>query len=53
MGVRRSTIDAHAPRRAYSAPVLVALDMKGTQGDVGAYVDGAEGALFTSGGGPQ
>lgn len=53
MGVRRSTIDAHAPRRAYSAPVLVALDLRVTQGDSGPHIDGERGQYFTSGGGPR
>jgi hypothetical protein len=39
-------------RRPYAAPGLVALDLRVTQGDTGAAVDGAFGAYFTSGGGP-
>ena len=39
--------------RAYSAPVLVALDLRSTHGDDGVPPDGADGSLFTSGGGPQ
>ena len=42
----------HPLRRTYSAPSLVALNMKVTQGDTGVNIDGALGAYFTSGGGP-
>ena len=41
-----------APRGAYRAPVLVALDLRVTQGDTGRVNDGAFGSLRTSGGGP-
>jgi len=39
-------------RMTYTPPALFALDLRMTQGDTGARVDGALGAYFTSGGGP-
>ena len=46
------TSNASAPRGTYRAPVLVALDLRVTQGDTGRVNDGAFGSLRTSGGGP-
>lgn len=50
----QSATDAVAvpARRPYAAPELIALNLRVTQGDTGAAVDGALGAYFTSGGGP-
>ena len=48
----RTSGAALAGRALYCAPILVVFDLRTTQGDTGAQVDGALGAYFTSGGGP-